>query len=87
METPGFEAALDRLLEYAAQKPTAIMCAEAVPWRCHRNLVSDATEARRVQVFHILDAATTRHNLTSFASVRDSRVRYDDAGQSELFQP
>lgn len=77
METPEFEAALDRLLEHAAEETTAIMCAEAVPWRCHRNLVSDAAEARGVQVFHILDAATSRHTLTSFAAVRDSRVRYD----------
>ena len=85
METPEFEAALDRLLEHAAEAPTAIMCAEAVPWRCHRNLISDAAEARGVQVFHILDAATSRHTLTSFAAVRDSRVRYDEEAQSELF--
>lgn len=77
METPEFEAALERLLGVAAEGPSAIMCAEAVPWRCHRTLIADAVEARGVQVFHILDASTSRHTLTSFAAVQDSRVRYD----------
>ncbi|HLA13672.1 MAG TPA: DUF488 domain-containing protein [Gemmatimonadaceae bacterium] len=86
METPEFQAALNRLVEQAGAEPSAIMCAEAVPWRCHRTLISDAAEASGVQVFHILDASTSRHTLTSFAAVRDSRVRYDLAGQSELFQ-
>ncbi|HEU4748657.1 MAG TPA: DUF488 domain-containing protein [Gemmatimonadaceae bacterium] len=87
METPEFEAALDRLLQLARGESTTIMCAEAVPWRCHRTLVADAVEARGVQVFHILDAAARRHTVTSFAAVQDSRVRYDLTGQSELFQP
>jgi len=85
METPEFQRALDRLLERAAEDPTAIMCAEAVPWRCHRTLIADAVEARGVRVFHILDSGTSRHTLTSFAAVEESRVRYD-TGQSELFQ-
>ena len=77
METPEFQAALDRLILNAAESPCAVMCAEAVPWRCHRTLIADAAEARGVQVFHILDSATSRHTLTSFAAVEESRVRYD----------
>jgi uncharacterized protein (DUF488 family) len=85
METPEFESALDSLLVHAAESTCAIMCAEAVPWRCHRTLIADAVEARGVQVFHILDAGTSRHTLTSFAAVVDSRVRYDAPKQSDLF--
>jgi uncharacterized protein (DUF488 family) len=86
METPEFEAALDSLMVHAAESNTAVMCAEAVPWRCHRTLISDAAEARGVQVFHILDSATSRHTITSFAAVEDLRVRYDKPKQNELFQ-
>jgi uncharacterized protein (DUF488 family) len=85
METAEFETALDSLLVLAAEATCAIMCAEAVPWRCHRTLIADAVEARGVQVFHILDAATPRHALTSFAAVVGSRVRYDVPKQSDLF--
>jgi uncharacterized protein (DUF488 family) len=86
METAEFDSALDSLLVHAAESVTAVMCAEAVPWRCHRTLISDAAEARGVQVFHILDSATSRHTITSFAAVEDLRVRYDKPKQSELFQ-
>jgi len=86
METSEFQAALDRLLSSAAESPCAVMCAEAVPWRCHRTLIADAAEARGVQVFHIIDSATSRHAMTSFAVVDESRVRYDVPNQSELFQ-
>jgi len=54
METPPFGAALDRLIRRAAGTPTAILCAEAVPWRCHRRLISDALLARGAEVLHIL---------------------------------
>ena len=86
MNSPEFEAAVDRLAFNASESTCAVMCAEAVPWRCHRTLISDAAEARGIQVFHILDAATSRHTMTSFAAVEDSRVRYDVPDQSELFQ-
>ena len=87
METARFSSALDDLLRVAAEEPTAIMCAEAVPWRCHRSLISDAALARGVPVLHILDATTQAHQLTSFAWVDAGRVRYDVATQSELFEP
>ena len=54
METAEFEAALDRLIRLGAERRVAILCAEAVPWRCHRRLISDALVARGIEVRHIL---------------------------------
>ena len=54
METPEFQDALGRLMDRAARETVAILCAEAVPWRCHRRLISDALVARGVEVRHIL---------------------------------
>jgi uncharacterized protein (DUF488 family) len=87
METPRFSSALDELLAAAVREPSVIMCAEAVPWRCHRSLISDAAVARGAEVRHILDSGTQEHRLTSFAWIDGSRVRYDDAAQNELFAP
>jgi uncharacterized protein (DUF488 family) len=86
MQTPEFDAALDRLVFNAKESVCAVMCAEAVPWRCHRTLIADAVEARGLEVFHILDSTTSRHALTAFATVEDRRVRYDAVDQNELFQ-
>lgn len=86
METREFNEALDDLLSLASLEPTVIMCAEAVPWRCHRFLISDAALARGVPVHHILDVGTEPHRLTSFGRIDlEGRVRYDGAPQSELF--
>ena len=85
METREFQEALDDLLALASLEPTAIMCAEAVPWRCHRSLISDAVVARGVTVLHILDSATAPHKLASFGRIDAGRVRYDVASQPELF--
>jgi uncharacterized protein (DUF488 family) len=86
METREFEEALDDLLALAARERVAIMCAEAVPWRCHRSLISDAAVGRGAQVFHIMDAGADPHRLTSFARVDEhGRIHYDAAPQSELF--
>ncbi len=77
MQTPGFAAALDRLIEFARARRTAIMCAEAVPWRCHRSLIADALAARGVAVEHIMsEAAAKPHTVTSFARIEDGRVTY-----------
>lgn len=83
MLTPAFATALDVLLDRAARERTAIMCAEAVPWRCHRSLISDALVALGVDVQHILDARTEPHHLTPFAIVRDG-VLYYPPEQTEL---
>jgi uncharacterized protein (DUF488 family) len=86
METREFSEALDDLLALASHEPTAIMCAEAVPWRCHRSLISDAAVARGARVYHIMDAGADEHRLTSFGRIdANGRVHYDAASQSELF--
>jgi uncharacterized protein (DUF488 family) len=87
METREFGEALEDLLRLARLEPTVIMCAEAVPWRCHRTLISDAALAAGAEVFHILDGGTNAHRLTSFARIEKERVRYDAGTQKDLFQP
>jgi uncharacterized protein (DUF488 family) len=54
METPGFENHLGKLIKLAQRKRIALMCAEALPWRCHRSLIADALEVREIKVAHIL---------------------------------
>lgn len=78
MLTGEFEAGLAELLALADDRQVAIMCAEAVPWRCHRSLVADALVARGVAVEHVMrpDRAD-RHELRDWAVVdRDGRVTY-----------
>ena len=77
METPAFAAALERLVARAKESRTAIMCAEAVPWRCHRGLLSDALLVRGLRVVHILGPGPTKaHALPPFAQVRGGRLVY-----------
>ena len=77
MQTAEFEDALERLIGLAADRRLAIMCAEAVPWRCHRSLISDALVARGVDVRHITGSGVpSQHRLTPFASVEEGRVTY-----------
>ena len=77
METPEFEAGIARLLELARDQRVAIMCAEAVWWRCHRGLVSDYLKARGVEVIHIVDAKNTDvHPWTSAATIVDGQLCY-----------
>lgn len=80
MQTPEFAAGLDALIRMAGRGRVAIMCAEAVPWRCHRSLVGDALLARGVGVIEILSERNCRpHRLTSFARVEGTRVTYPPA--------
>jgi uncharacterized protein (DUF488 family) len=77
MQTPEFSENLDRLIALATAVPTAIMCAEAVPWRCHRSLIADALVARGISVIDILSATKSQpHALTPFAHVEGQRVTY-----------
>ena len=77
MDTPEFSAALDRLIAVSRDRWTAIMCAEALPWKCHRWLLSDALVARGMRVIHILASGKTQdHRLTTFARVHGTRVAY-----------
>jgi uncharacterized protein (DUF488 family) len=79
MQTPSFEEALQKLLTLAAEKPTAIMCAEAVPWRCHRSLIADALIARGCEVLDIMGLTSAkRHALTPMAKVQGERVTYPE---------
>lgn len=76
MQTPEFAAGLERLIKLAGQKRTAIMCAEALPWRCHRSLIADALIAGGIRVEDIMTPArSTVHKLTPFARVRKDRVQ------------
>lgn len=77
MQTPAFWQGIDELLNVAFQKPTVIMCAEAVPWRCHRSLVGDALVTKNVLVKDIMNAKTLKpHSLTSFAKIEHGRILY-----------
>ncbi len=77
MQTPAFAAGLDALLAFGEGGATTIMCAEAVWWQCHRQLVADALVARGLEVLHLMSAAdATPHHLTSFARVRGGMLCY-----------
>lgn len=90
MQTPQFSAALARLiamcrgrLARANERRIAIMCAEAVPWRCHRSLIADALTARHIRVLHIMTPTKAQpHRLTTWAKVEGHKVWYP--GESVL---
>jgi uncharacterized protein (DUF488 family) len=84
MQTEAFVDGLDRLMELAARTPLAMMCAEAVPWRCHRSLIGDALLVRGWTVLDIFSRTkATPHKLTPFARVRGRKITYP---QETLFQ-
>jgi uncharacterized protein (DUF488 family) len=77
MQTDEFEAGLRTLIHMSQANRTAIMCAEAVPWRCHRSLVADALGVRGIPAVEILSKSSYRlHQLTPFAQVNGTRVTY-----------
>ena len=77
MQTEEFQAALEGLIHLSRRKRVAIMCAEAVPWRCHRSLVADALWVRGIPVVEILSESGYRmHTLTPFAHVEGVRITY-----------
>ena len=93
MDSPIFQKALDFLQALGATHRPAIMCAEAVPWQCHRQLIADALTARGVEVRHILSASSSQlHELNPGAEVRADRTlvypgRTDPAPpQQDLFE-
>ena len=80
MQTPDFEAGLGRLIKLAKQKKSALMCAEAVPWRCHRSLIADALVVSGIRVADIIGGKRSRvHVLTSFARVCGICITYPPA--------
>ena len=77
MATEGFRRALDQAMALAAERPSALLCAEAVPWRCHRSLIGDALLARAWEVLDILGPGAAKpHRLTAFAKVEGEKVSY-----------
>jgi len=80
MQTRKFAAGLRKLMKIAKMKRTAIMCAEAVPWRCHRSLIADALLAHGYRVEEIVSLKRTRpHVLTSWARVKGAKIIYPPA--------
>ena len=80
MQTEEFARAVGRLLQLCDGKRCAVMCAEAVPWRCHRSLLADALAARGIPVEHILSGSRRDvHNITPFARIENERVTYPKA--------
>jgi len=77
MQTEAFRGSLTTLMDLAPKMATALMCAEAVPWRCHRSLIADALTARGIPVEHIFSATSRKpHTYTPFARVEGESVTY-----------
>ncbi len=84
MQTPEFAAALEQLIASSRRECTAVLCAEALPWRCHRFLISDALTVRGEEVEHIIGSGSPqRHRLTPWARVEDGLITYPAPHQGE----
>lgn len=85
MQTPAFEEGLKDLISIAKKNPTVIMCAEAVPWRCHRSLIADALLVRGWEVIDLFSQTSAKpHKLTDFAKVDGTHLTYPSP-QPSLF--
>src|SRR5262245_61418158 len=89
MQTPEFTTSIEKLAELAKKERLALMCAEAVPWRCHRSLIADALYVRGFCVEHIMSGIRCQpHELTPWAKVRGKRITYPlDEPQDETTPP
>jgi uncharacterized protein (DUF488 family) len=77
MGTPGFSAGLNTLMKIAKARPTAVMCAEAVPWRCHRSMIADALIKEGWLVLDIMSRTSVRRRrLTPFLKVKKGKITY-----------
>jgi len=77
MQTKEFETGLERLIETAGNKKIALMCAEVLPWRCHRSLIADALLLRNISVEHILSLChSMAHSITPWALVNGIYISY-----------
>ena len=84
MQTPEFSESLGSLIDLGRTTPTAIMCAEAVPWRCHRSLIADALLVRGITVKDIIGKGSSReHSLTPWARVNGERITYPGGKQEQ----
>ncbi|MBP6015239.1 MAG: DUF488 domain-containing protein [Candidatus Promineofilum sp.] len=85
MQTAQFAAGMDELLGIANESRTVIMCAEAVPWRCHRSLIGDALLVRGLQVEDIMSEKSTRpHVLTPWAKVDGETITYPEVKNEDI---
>jgi uncharacterized protein (DUF488 family) len=88
MDTPDFRAALEELEGIALEQPTVVMCAEAMPWQCHRRLISDALTVKGWSVCNILAAGKVeQHRMTEFARVAGGRLTYPAAQEGTADEP
>ncbi|MEP6757020.1 MAG: DUF488 domain-containing protein [Chthonomonadales bacterium] len=79
MQTPDFNQNLQALIDLSQQVRVALMCAEAVPWRCHRSMIADALVSRGIVVEHIMSATNChKHTLTAFALVNGKTITYPE---------
>jgi len=82
MQTLEFQKGIELLIETSKLKRTAIMCAEAVPWRCHRSLIGDALMVRNIEVEHIMSEKITKpHKITLRAKVNGVIITYPETAQ------
>lgn len=85
MQTPEFNANVEEVAKLASGTRCALMCAESVPWRCHRSMVADALAVRGIAAEHIINRGKRRaHTLTKFAQVDGTRILYppEDSGEA-----
>jgi hypothetical protein len=89
MQTPEFEQSLEELIQLANQERIVLMCAEAVPWRCHRSLIADALLVRGIRVENIMSLTSrTVHTLAPFAKIRGTTITYPaEASQNNSKKP
>lgn len=84
MQTREFVRNLQRLIRFARRRRVAVMCAEAVPWRCHRSLIADALTVRKFEVLHILGPHRAQpHRMTPWAKVRGVKIGYPATGDGK----
>ncbi|MGQ0750530.1 MAG: DUF488 domain-containing protein [Betaproteobacteria bacterium] len=87
MLLPAFRSALDRVLAAAAKHTVAVMCAERLPWQCHRYLISDSVVARGFPVLHIVSQDTRMpHKLSALARAEGDLLIYDKGAQPDLLE-
>jgi uncharacterized protein (DUF488 family) len=89
MQTPEFEESLNELIQLASQDRVALMCAEALPWRCHRSLIADALLVRGIRTEDIMTLTRSPvHTLTPFAEVHGTLLTYPaETSQDTQIQP
>jgi len=84
MQTPEFAQSLDELIGLANRERIVLMCAEAVPWRCHRSLIADALLIRGIHTEDIMSATRRQvHTLTPFAKVKGTEITYPPGGTEQ----